>query len=155
MTYRSKKKAAKKRRPKTTKKAIRRNPNIPRPHNGGEWTEARFQSFIKSALRRAQWPPKFKALQDAFVKEGINPDTGRKCKLSRCAHCEGLFPQSKLSVDHIDPVIPVTGFDSWDAVIKRLFCEKQGLQALCSQCHDLKTSEEKEHRKKYKQQNTQ
>ena len=135
---------------KAAKKKVRRRMNIPRPHNGGEWTEAKYHSFVMGSLRRARWPIKYQVLKDAFVKDGINPTTDRKCKLCMCAHCECLFPQSYLSVDHINPVVPLTGFDSWDAVIARLFCEKQGLQALCSQCHDHKTAIEKEQRKKYK-----
>jgi hypothetical protein len=49
------------------------------PYNGGTWTKARMRSFVMSALRRAQWPVKFRAIKKAYVKDGINPATGRKC----------------------------------------------------------------------------
>ena len=107
----------------------------PKTRNDGQWTESRFQSFIKSALRKARWPVKYKCIQNAFVEHGINPKTGRKCKLHRCVKCEELFPQNQIQADHINPIVPVTGFTTWDEVITNLFCELDGLQALCKGCH--------------------
>lgn len=50
-------------------------------------------------------------------------------------------------VDHIIPVGgPTQG--GWDGVIERLFCEAEGLQVLCKECHDLKTKDEKNARRK-------
>lgn len=121
--------------------------DIPRPHNGGKWTSARMRSFIVSALRSAsvRWGPKYAALDCAYVRTGINPRTGRKCKLHRCEGCGGLFPKGELRADHISPVIdPEVGFVSWDAYIERMFCEAGGFQALCNGCHDAKTSAERE-----------
>jgi hypothetical protein len=76
-----------------------------------------------SALRRAQWPVKYEAIRSAFVRDGVNPATGRKCKLHKCSACGELFPAKDMRADHIDPIVPVTGFDNWDALIARLFCE--------------------------------
>ena len=45
-----------------------------------------------SALRRAQWPVKYEAIRSAFVRDGVNPATGRKCKLHKCSDCGELFP---------------------------------------------------------------
>ena len=59
-----------------------------------------------------------------------------------CAWCLELFPAKKMTVDHIVPVVPIDGHDSFDEVIKRLYCEMEGLQALCKSCHKLKTDEE-------------
>lgn len=115
--------------------------------NGGQWTEARFHSFIKSLLRKGtqKWGPKNRALQNARVSRGVY----------ECAMCKGHFPPTikldngkrthNVFVDHIHPIInPEKGFESWDKVIERMFCEIEGLQVLCSSCHDKKTSEEKE-----------
>jgi hypothetical protein len=49
-------------------------------------------------------------------------------------------------VDHIEPIVPVTGWESWDSYIERMFCEKEGLQILCEECHDVKTRAEKKKR---------
>jgi hypothetical protein len=125
------------------KKRQSKKRDIPRPYAGGEWTASRFRSFVMSALRGARWPVKYAAINAAFVTYGINPKTGRKCKLHRCAHCKQLFPQSKVQADHINPIVPVTGFDSWDDVIRRNFCEIDGYQVLCGDCHLVKTNQEK------------
>lgn len=117
--------------------------------NGGEWTESRFQSFVKSALRSAsqKWPPKYKTLSKAFVGRRTNPATGREAKFFKCNRCGEEFTSSNIEVNHIEPVIPVTGFDSWDKVIERLFCEEEGLEALCRPCHKIITKNENAERK--------
>lgn len=124
----------------------------PKPYNGGQWTEARMHSFIKGALRQAslRWPPKATAKAKARVARG----------LYRCAGY-GVDPHEVTAtlppvrpggrrvdnalVDHIQPVVsPVYGFQGWDILIGRLFCEADGLQVLCHDCHQKKTQEERE-----------
>lgn len=122
----------------------------PKTRNSGEWTEARFNSFVKSALRGARWGPKYECIKDAFVEHGINPKTGRKCKLHRCASCGGLFTQTEMKADHIDPVIGPEGFVSWDLFIERLYKEKEAFQAVCAPCHAVKTKEENAQRRALK-----
>lgn len=115
--------------------------------NNGQWTEARFNSFIKSALRSAsiRWPVKYTVLNEALIGKQINIKTGRLGNHYRCNQCKGIFPAKEVAVDHIDPVIdPLIGFTTWDNVIVRMFCEKDGLQVLCSDCHTAKTALEKE-----------
>ena len=113
--------------------------------NGGSWTEARFHSFVKSALRAAssRWPPKYTALNEAFVDKRVNDKTGRIGKHYKCAKCLGIFPTAEVQVDHIDPVVPLSGFNTWDELINRIFCEKEGFQVLCTECHKNKTHEER------------
>lgn len=123
---------------------------VEKPHNSGQWTKARMRSFIMSALRRAQWPVKYEAIRQAFVEKGINPATGKQCKLHKCSDCGNMFPAKDMRADHIKPIVPVEGFDNWDGVISRLFCELDGFQALCNDCHKVKTNAENEERKKNK-----
>lgn len=55
-----------------------------------------------------------------------------------------------MNVDHIKPAVdPKKGFTTWDDFINRLYCEKDNLQAICVGCHKIKTTEEKQIRKKY------
>ena len=126
------------------------NLKVEKPYNSGQWTKARYRSFIMSALRRAQWPVKYEAIRSAFVRDGVNPATGRKCKLHKCSACGELFPAKDMRADHIDPIVPVTGFDNWDSLIARLFCEIGGFQAICVECHAVKTKAENAERKKNK-----
>ena len=126
--------------------------------NGGAWTQARFNSFIKSLLRAGtfKWPPKNKVKQKARTERGIYLCAGYKRKSHKVP--ASLPPKkgnkkriNNAVVDHIEPVIdPSIGWVSWDDVINRMFCEEDGLQVLCHTCHSRKTMEEKEIKKNAK-----
>lgn len=122
-------------------------------YNNGKWTEARFTSFIKSALRSAsqRWPPKFDVIRAAKRGKKINNSSGRLAEHFECAICHGHFPAKEIQVDHINPVIdPNTGFTSWDDVIKRMYCEVEGYQVLCKPCHKAKSNVERHQAKERK-----
>lgn len=123
--------------------------------NSGQWTEARFHSFIMSALRGAsgRWGPKHECLKRARVERG----------LYRCEGCGTVGPPTlppepgkkrrirNIVADHILPVIdPEKGFEGWDRVVERMFVELEGYQALCHKCHTEKSKEENEIRRKAK-----
>jgi 5-methylcytosine-specific restriction endonuclease McrA len=118
-------------------------------YNNGQWTEARFNSFVKSALRSAsqRWPPKYSVLSEACVGQKENPKSGRLAKFYLCNKCKGEFVAKEVEVNHILPVIPTSGFDSWDNVITRLFCERDNLEVLCKPCHKEITKQENKERK--------
>lgn len=118
-------------------------------YNGGAWTEARFRSFVVSALRSAsrRWPVKYQVLKEACVGRYTNKETGKLAQHYKCAHCSEQFPAKLVAVDHIEPVVHTTeGFVSWDRFVERLFCEKEGLQVLCKVCHKEKTAKERKER---------
>lgn len=120
-------------------------PAGPKTRCNGQWTEAKYKSFIRGNLRRVtqKWAPIQTTLQKARVERGFY----------LCAHCEETVPATKkvdgkrvknVHVDHIDPVIdPAVGWVSWDSLIERMFVEEDGLQVLCDECHTKKTNEEK------------
>jgi 5-methylcytosine-specific restriction endonuclease McrA len=70
-----------------------------------------------------------------------------------CAGCRQTVPASikvggrrtkNVHVDHILPIIdPDVGFTTYDDLIERMFCESDNLQVLCTECHDIKTNDEK------------
>jgi len=101
-----------------------------------------FKSWLISTLRRAsyRWPPRTEAFKAARVERG----------LYKCEMCTGIFPKKEIKLDHIQPVVPVTGFTTWDDFINRLFCEASGYQVICETCHSSKTAIERELRKKYR-----
>jgi 5-methylcytosine-specific restriction endonuclease McrA len=117
--------------------------------NGGTWTKARYNSFIKSALRSAsqRWPVRYQTLIDSYVGQQINPKSGRLAKHYRCNRCKEVFPAKEVEVNHIEPVVPLSGFTTWDDVIKRMFCEAEGLETVCKPCHKLITKQERDERK--------
>ena len=100
------------------------------------------RSFVMKHLRRASlhWDARNDCLKNARV--------GRNEYL--CAMCGKKFPRKESKVDHISTVIPLSGFDSFDGVIRRLFCEVNDLQVLCSEDHDIKTLEEDKLRELYR-----
>ncbi len=119
--------------------------------NGGQWTEARFRSFIRGGLRSIsmRWPPKNKVKQNARVQRGVYLCAGYKTESHEVPASLPPLPGNKRRinnsvVDHIDPVVdPRSGFVSWDNLIKRLFCEADGFQLLCHECHKAKTADER------------
>ena len=127
-------------------------------HNAGQWTPARFHSFIKSALRSAsvRWPPKHRVKQKARTKRGFYLCAGYKRKAHEVPASLPAKEGNKRRinnavVDHVRPVInPAVGFISWDEVIKSMFVEEDGLQVLCHACHSQKTADEKEIKKNVK-----
>lgn len=138
------------------KKQAKRRMDIARPYNGGEWSIARMRSFIMSALRRAQWPPRHKAVAKAFVGYGINPKTGRKCKLHKCEKCGATLPQGEMHADHRDAVIPLShdwadgdhfvGYN-WTEVVRRLYVEADAYSVMCRPCHKQITDAENAERR--------
>jgi len=111
-----------------------------KPYCNGQWTKARFKSFVTSALRRAssRWAPKFTCRKEA--RTARNTYT--------CSLCANSVGNKDIKVDHIQPVVdPVNGWVSWDSFIERLFVEKEGYQALCVTCHSAKSKEENLQRK--------
>lgn len=114
--------------------------------NGGGWTEARYRTFVRSALRAAfrKWPPKFAVLKNAQTERRINPKSGKLAMHYKCAACTSDFPAKDVQVDHIKPIVSVSkGFVSWDDFINKLFCEAKNLQVLCRACHAKKTKKER------------
>ena len=118
----------------------------PKTRNNGEWTEARYRSFIKSLLRRGsvRWGPINNVKKAARVSRGVYECAGCGKHVPPTIKVDGKRTQN-VFVDHIDPIInPETGFISWDETIERMFCEADNLQLLCKSCHDEKTQQERE-----------
>lgn len=115
-----------------------------------EWSEAKFFSFIRSALRAAwsRWPPKYQLLAKAKRKyEGPN----KRLKWEfQCNECQHYYPQKEISVDHIVPAGTLRTFDDIGPFCERLFVGEDKLQVLCTSCHNVKTQEERKLNKETK-----
>lgn len=116
------------------------------------WSDSKKFNFIKGVLRKGttRWPAKYEVLNAAKRGKIVNPASGRLAEHFLCNKCGGLFPAKLVAVDHLAPVVPVTGFTSWDDVISRMFCGPDGLQVLCKECHRLKSNEENAQRRQHK-----
>jgi len=118
----------------------------PKTRNSGRWTEAQFTSFIKGNLRRitSKWGPIQDVLKEARVRRGFYICNDCKEEVPASTKDENGKRVKNAIVDHIDPIIdPDVGWVSWDNTIERMFCEKEGLQVLCYECHKKKTDDEK------------
>lgn len=100
------------------------------------------KAFIIATLRRAsyRWPARQEALKLARIERG----------LYKCNICSKTFKKQDIRIDHIDPVVAISGFTDWNDYINRMFCDESGLQVICSFDHDIKTKIEKEARKIHK-----
>ena len=127
-----------------------------KPRNNGTWTEARFNSFVKGALRAvcSKWGPIALCKKRARVRRGWYLCAG--CKQEVVATTPAVYQSGKKKgqpyrrknaiVDHIEPIVPAEGFTTWDEVVRRMFCEVDNLQLLCHDCHQLKCAEERKER---------
>lgn len=119
----------------------------------------RFKNRIIGVLRKLTWSWEPYRLK----KESAKVDSatyqcekcGKYCYTGK-SHTNFLQLQQKydnivmegIDIDHIEPVIdPNVGFIDWNTYMDRLFCEEDGLQALCKDCHKIKTKEENNIRK--------
>jgi hypothetical protein len=104
--------------------------------------DTRFRSALLAVMRRFSrfWHPSKEVLTKARIARGIYT----------CNICKKVVGPKEIKVDHIEPVVPVTGFTNWDDIIGRLFCGEEGLQAICHPCHTVKTTEENRKRKFWK-----
>jgi hypothetical protein len=98
--------------------------------------------FVISGLRRMSYkiPSRSIALTRARVKRGVY----------KCEMCGKEIKKSQMAVDHKLPIVPVTGWDTFDGFIDRLFCNPEDLQVICKEpCHAEKTKNENTQRRKY------
>jgi len=104
------------------------------------------KTYVVGVLRRASYrnPQRTTVLREAKV--GYNN--------YKCVACRNSgFGRRDISIDHVEPVVPTTGWAGWDSFISRLFCGVEGLQALCKECHKAKTARERKERAKWRTQN--
>lgn len=118
--------------------------------------EKKTKNYVDRQLRRIfRWTKAYKECQERCL---IEPN------LYQCEGCHELISKngkykgkkecrsSKLYVDHIEPYVPLSGWESADQwaeeAIKRMFLDAGELQYLCHQCHAKKTKEENGARKR-------
>jgi hypothetical protein len=91
-------------------------------------------NYVKNALRIAtyKWSYFAIAMQRQRIERG----------LYTCESCKGNFGPKEINRDHIEPVIPVTGWENWESYINRLFVKSDQIQILCIRCHENKTATE-------------
>lgn len=114
--------------------------------------DSKFKAFVIGLLRRGsmRWKPASEALNDAKEVYYIASKTGKQLRRVKfkCAHCHQFFKRTDVKIDHIEPVVPVTGFTTWDDYIFRMYpLDKKAFQILCKGCDKVKTQGENQIRK--------
>ena len=92
-------------------------------------------NFVIRHLRLAtyKWPFKHMAKSLQRLDRG----------LYKCQSCQKAFGPKEIHVDHIEPIVNITGFISWDEYINKLFVTTDKMQVLCIQCHEAKSMVER------------
>ena len=103
-----------------------------------------FHKYIKSRIDETWgWcPERKKAKARAVVGRDL-----RASELFKCESCE-LQPltRKQVEIDHIEPRVPVSGWDGYDAYVERTFVPATELKVLCHSCHDKKSEGENKQR---------
>ncbi len=120
---------------KTTKRVSK----VVKIRNAGTMTESAFWSFVRSSLRRRTigWKPI--GICKANAKRKYVGANKRQKFEYQCNKCKNYFPDKEISVDHIIPAGSLTCSQDLPGFIDRLFVELDGLQCLCSTCHNAKS----------------
>ena len=107
------------------------------------------KNFLIKQLRRIshKWRAFDEAKKRDRVDRAIDPATGRLCWRAQCVGFRELIFEKHRKMDHVEPVVPLSGWSTLDSFATRLFCEANNLQSLCKDCHDLKTADENRRRR--------
>jgi 5-methylcytosine-specific restriction endonuclease McrA len=114
-----------------------------RTRNNGTMTESMFWGMIRSTLRNKSrwWKPISQCKSNARRK--YNGPNKRQRWEYQCAKCKKWWSEKNINVDHIIPAGSLQRADDLPGFVERLFVEVEGLQVLCSNCHNLKTKSER------------
>lgn len=127
----------------TKRRKVSKKPRVVRTRNAGTMTESAFWSFIRSALRqKSRWWKPITQCKLKARRPYKGPNKRQKFEY-QCNNCKEWFPDKRVNVDHITPAGTLRTASDLPGFVERLFCEIDGLQVLCSKCHDEKTKQEK------------
>jgi 5-methylcytosine-specific restriction endonuclease McrA len=132
-----KKKAAPK---KVAKKRVAK---VEKTRNAGTMSESAFWGFIRSGLRQKSrwWKP---ITQCKLEAKRIYKGPNKRQKFEyQCNECKDWFIEKKINVDHIVGAGSLKCANDLPGFVERLFCEIENLQCLCTDCHNIKTQNEK------------
>jgi 5-methylcytosine-specific restriction endonuclease McrA len=118
-------------------------PRVAKTRNAGTMSESAFWSFIRSALRQKSrwWKPITQCKLNA--KRPYKGPLKRQKFEYQCNSCKKWFAEKNINVDHIQPAGSLNCAADLPGFVERLFCEIDNLQVLCTNCHDVKTKNER------------
>jgi len=121
----------------------------------------KLKNWVISVLRRASYRWKPRTAVKKAAKVATASYTCKECNLvcytgkreiegKLLEELEALnkpYKKQKVHVDHIAPIVPITGFVNgsefdFNEYIENMYCEEDALQILCTDCHKAKTEVE-------------
>lgn len=128
------------------KKIIIRKPRknaAPKIYNAGTMTSAAFWQFIRSAMRqKSRWWKPITIVKNR-AKRAYNGTYKRQKFEYLCSHCFLFYPDKKIAVHHKVECGTLSCADDLPGFVMRLFCEEEGLEVICDECHDKIHKKEK------------
>lgn len=119
----------------------------PKTRNSGTLTESAFWSFIRSALRqKSRWWKPVSECKQKSKRPYKGPNKRQKFEY-QCNYCKKWYAEKNINVDHIIPAGTLTCANDLPGFVERLFVEVEGLQCLCTECHNIKTQNERKYEK--------
>lgn len=127
-------------------------------------------AYMKNAVRRLSYrfPSRSEAWKAVRIPRPDNWPNKRVQWVAPCVACHKLFEQSDTQCDHIEPIIPVSGWPlapqsvlyeispedkDMNVLVYRTFVAASKLQIMCKICHKLKSKEENGKRKAIRDEN--
>lgn len=120
--------------------------------------EFNLRQYLKNGVRRLsyRYPSRGLALKNAQIPAPADWPNKRVKWVYRCVKCTDLYEQKFTQMDHIEPIIPVTGWpeapksDLYDhrgmpdmnVLVYRCFVAPEKYQVLCKPCHKEKSRNE-------------
>lgn len=116
---------------------------VPKVRNASTMTEAQFWAWIRFALRqKSRWWKPIGIVRVKARRPYKGPLKSQKWEY-QCNKCKKWFIAKDTNVDHITPAGSLNCAEDLPGFVERLFTEEEGLQLLCTNCHDIKTENEK------------
>lgn len=122
-------------------------------------TEAAYFTWIRGRLRQLwqKWPPRNELKKEKRVRAPVLGEDGnqivyktgkKKGRLKYrwelpCEQCGGVYPQSQVEADHLEPAGACTNAVQVGTFLYRLLVSKDKLRLLCKPCHKIITYSER------------
>lgn len=105
----------------------------------GTMTDSQFFGWIRSALRRMsiKWKPKNDYLLS--VRSPYVGNDKRTKWVYECQECYKKVKRKEYEVNHKIPCNSLRCFEDLPEFVRKLFCEMDGYEGLCVQCHKIET----------------
>lgn len=125
--------------------------------------EFNLKQYLKNGVRRLsyRYPARSQAVALVRIPRPLDWPNKRVKWVCPCAACKKVFELGDMQADHVEPIIPVTGWpeapksDLYDhrggpdmnVLVYRCFVSPDKYQMLCKECHKTKSKAENAQRR--------